>query len=196
MSDLSKSHPLKLFFSSFVIWMTEKKVSADGIRPNLTSRGEKNMQNRYSFLSKSKLQGSHAAEHPKIWEELLLIIIVIPENTCFFQSHPGVLQQGGCQKPYAWFLASFYMYLGSGKNPKIQNVKFLANGASTCRDITQIGKYHLLDLKTWQNTKDFALLSGRVGGLLWLSEVSARWSTVCQEFSFFLFRVFSYAENG
>ena len=44
--------------------MMKKKVSADGIRPNLTSRYEKNMQNRYSFLSKSKLQGSHAAEHP------------------------------------------------------------------------------------------------------------------------------------
>ena len=42
--------------------------------------------------------------------------------------------------------------------------------------------FHLLDLKTCQNTKDFALISGRVDDILWLSDVSARWSTVCHEF--------------
>jgi len=44
--------------------------------------------------------------------------------------------------------------------------KFMTNGASTCRDTTQISKYHLLDLKTCQNTKAFALISGRVGDIL------------------------------
>ncbi len=44
--------------------MTEKKVSAVGIRPDLTSRPQKNIQNRYSFQNKSELQGSRAAEHP------------------------------------------------------------------------------------------------------------------------------------
>merc|ERR1711969_496173 len=71
------------------------------------------------------------------YEEVLLIIIVIPENIRFFQPNLDVSRQCGCQKPYARFLASFYMYLGSGKNPKIKNVKFLTNGASECRNITQ-----------------------------------------------------------
>ena len=108
------------------------------------------------------------------YEELLLINVVIPENIWFFQPNLGVLQQCGCQKPYARFLASFYMYLGSGKNPKIKNVKFLTNGASTCRDITQNRQYHLLDLKTHQKHKDFVLISGRVGDISDLGDVSAR----------------------
>ena len=63
-------------------------------------------------------------------EELLQIIIVIPENIRFFQPNLDIPRQCGCQKPYARFLASFCMYLGSGKKPKIKNVKFLTHGPS------------------------------------------------------------------
>ena len=107
-------------------------------------------------------------------EELLLINVVIPENIWFFQPNLGVLQQCACQKPYARFLASFCMYLGSGKKPKIKNIKFLTNGASTCRDVTQNRQYHLFDLKTRQKHKDFVLISGRVGDISDLGDVSAR----------------------
>ena len=64
-----------------------------------------------------------------------------------------------------------------GKNPKIKNVKFLTNGASTCRDITQIRNisfYHLLDLKSMQNPYVFVAFSGRVGDIADLGDVSAR----------------------
>ena len=44
----------------------KKKVSADGIRSNLTSHCQKIVRRRYSFRSKSKLQGSPAAEHPTV----------------------------------------------------------------------------------------------------------------------------------
>ena len=55
-------------------------------------------------------------------------------------------------------------------------------------------RYHLLDLKTCQKHKDFALISGQVGDISDLSDVSARWSTVCQKFYIFYFRVFSWAK--
>ena len=66
--------------------------------------------------------------------------------------------------------------------------KFMTNGASTCRDTTQISKYHLLDLKTCQNTKDFALISGRVGEIICLCMLKHRLPRIFN----FLFSVFSY----
>ena len=62
------------------------------------------------------------------------------------------------------------MYLGSGKNPKIKNVKFLTNGPSTRRAI----ECRLLDLESMQNPLYFGTFSGRVGDIADLGDVSAR----------------------
>ena len=67
MSSLKNFHRPKLFFSVIFHVNDEKKLSAVGIRSDLTSHRQKNMQNRYSFLNKSKLQGSQAAEHPTVF---------------------------------------------------------------------------------------------------------------------------------
>ena len=48
---------------------------------------------------------------PMICEELLLIILVIPEKIKFFQSDLGRLRMRGAQRACAWFLTYFYMYL-------------------------------------------------------------------------------------
>ena len=66
----------------------------------------------------------------------------------------------------------------------------MTNGAPTCRDI----EGRLLDLKSMQNPVYFGTFSGRVGdiadfGPIW-GDVSARWSTVCQEFYIFIFGFF------
>ena len=48
--------------------------------------------------------------------------------------------------------------------------------------------FRLLDLERVQNTKDFALFSGRVGDILWLSTLKDRLSRILH----FLFSDFSY----
>ena len=48
--------------------------------------------------------------------------------------------------------------------------------------------FRLLDLEGVQNTKDFALFSGRVGDILWLFTLKDRLSRILH----FYFRVFSY----
>ena len=65
--------------------------------------------------------------------------------------------------------------------------------AETSPKASILRDYHLLDLKSMQNHYVFGAFSGRVGEIAGLGDVSARWSTVCQEFYIFYFRGFSYA---
>ena len=78
------------------------------------------------------------------------------------------------------------------KNPENKKCKILDKRCFNVQRHHPNRQYHLLDLKTRQKHKDFALISGRVGDISDLGDVSARWSTVCQEFYIFYFRVFSY----
>ena len=64
------------------------------------------------------------------------------------------------------------------KKPENKKCKILDKRCFNLQRHHQNRQYHLLDLKTCQNTKDFALISGRVGDILWLSTLKHRLSRI------------------
>ena len=66
------------------------------------------------------------------YEELLLIIVVIPEKNKFFQSDLGLFRPGERRKTCAWFLTYFYMYLSLFFTEC--RLKFLSSLAKAKRD--------------------------------------------------------------
>ena len=137
-----------------------------------------NFFSKWLYFS-SKVHFCHAfrsgsAHQPFIYDELIEKSLTVNTFFAILDAHLGLFYTVSKGGTAIGFPASPTINLGSKKNPKIKNVRFLTNGASTCRDV----ECRLLDLKSMQNPLYFGGFSDGIGDNTVISpilgDVSAR----------------------